>query len=139
MLVDAMVDSVAICANGVITEISVPAERVEQWADYADEMGITQSEFIRNAVEIGLKRMDVPEFCEGYDDSSQSYRTEIMAAIRVGNSDLDAIVEAVKEDIDDDIRDDIDRLMETGQLEFSGHGGIKITETATNTHNGEPP
>lgn len=104
--------------------VSADEIQIEMWDEWADDLDIPRSKFVRMATNAGIKAMDLPGHGERYDESSSSLKAHIFEAIESGASDAEEVVERVCEDIQSDIRDELDQLMGTGQIDYSARQGL---------------
>lgn len=109
--------------------VSADEIQIEMWTEWADQMNVTRSEFVRMAASAGIKAMQLPEKGNSYDESSISYRREILDAVEAGADDADEVIQRVLDQKTEEIRDtvgnEINELLATGQLNYDAHEGLQ--------------
>lgn len=107
-----------------IKTITAPREELDRWDEWADDLDMTRSKFIRCAVSAGVAKIDPPDFGTSYDDDGRSYRSEIRTAVNSSAKTPDEVVESVLDEIEDDIRSDLQEMIEIGQISTSAYDGL---------------
>ena len=123
----------------------VPKYQKEHWQTHADELGMSQSEFVRTMVQAGRSGFEPPE-AEQSDNSASAEETEARSpdANPRGNGLEDRVVEALEDEphcdweellaaLTDDIEQRLDEtlqeLQSEGRVRYSGrHGGYVLDE-----------
>lgn len=111
----------------------VPAYQKRIWADHADDLGMSQSEFLSTMVQAGRRGFD-PTFDEGSEPAGES-----ADAATVDASDLEARIEAVlagsgplswdelvaelTDDIEERLDDALQDLQSANRVSYSGRSG----------------
>ncbi|MFC5280105.1 DUF5805 domain-containing protein [Halorubrum rubrum] len=108
----------------------VPAEQKTRWQRHADELGMSQSEFVRTMVQAGRRGFTLPEASTteeahsgGSDPRGHGLETRIEAAIADGHSSWDDLVDAVFADFEDRLEETLDSLQERDRVRYSGRDG----------------
>ncbi len=112
----------------------VPNYQKEEWADHADELDMSQSEFIRTMVQAGREDFAIPSAGgdtvprdAGTDDRSFDERIE-MVLEREGPLDWDELVDRLIDDVEDDLDTALGRLQDDNRVRYSGRtGGYVLT------------
>jgi hypothetical protein len=109
--------------------VTAPREELDRWDEWADELNMTRSKFIRCAVSAGVAKIDPPSFGTAYNDDSQSYRSEIRTAVSSGAGSIEGVVEAVLDEVEDDIRAELQEMIDTGQVLIDTQKGLVLDDT----------
>ncbi len=119
----------------------VPAYQKETWATEADELGMSQSEFVRSMVQAGRRNLSIPDEgasepdAETSDETDETPRVEgletrILDALAAsGPLDFDQLVAELTGGIEDRADDCLVRLQDAGRVRYSGRaGGYTLTD-----------
>ncbi|WP_430505843.1 DUF5805 domain-containing protein [Haloparvum sp. PAK95] len=113
----------------------VPRYQKEIWAEHADELDMSQSEFVRTMVQAGRSDFDVDvsidEPSEDVDDadtetaeSSGDLEGRVTKALRrEGSLGWDTLVETLTADLEDDLEAALENLQESNVVRYSGRDG----------------
>jgi len=113
----------------------VPRYQKEIWAGHADELDMSQSEFVRTMVQAGRSDFDVDvaldESGEAAVDSSADTgepsgdleRLVTRALRREGSLGWDTLVETLTADLEDDLEAALENLQESNVVRYSGRDG----------------
>jgi hypothetical protein len=124
----------------------VPAYQKREWADHADRLGMSQSEFVRTMVQAGRQEFSVPEdptHTDGEpaelpeepsdragnptDDDFESRVREALAAEEYLS--WDELLARLTDDIEGRLDDTLQRLQSSNIVQYSGrHGGYTLEE-----------
>jgi len=123
----------------------VPAYQKTEWKDHADELGMSQSEFVRTMVQAGRSGFE-PVVSETVTDSSESNPVEAgPSGTNPGGNDLkdrlqellaggdyydwDELVAELTADIEQRLDDALQELQSEGTVRYSGRrGGYTLDE-----------
>jgi len=123
----------------------VPKYQKENWQSHADELDMSQSEFVRTMVQAGRKGFEPPE-TEASLDSASAEDTEprspganpggnglkerVVEALADGDHcDWDGLVAALTDDIEQRLDETLQELQSAGRVRYSGrHGGYVLDE-----------
>jgi hypothetical protein len=119
----------------------VPAYQKTIWEDHADDLGMTQSEFVRTMVQAGRRgflgaganEAAAEEHSEGTssgsDPGGERVETVVVEALADGPRDWDELVEELTADVEDRLDEVLGSLQEEGRLRHSGRdGGYVLTD-----------
>lgn len=115
----------------------VPAYQKSIWADHAEELGMTQSEFVRTMVQAGRRGFLSETTDEGGEAPSSASdpggeRTEeavVEFLSEEGALDWDQLVDRLSTDVEDRLDDALASLQEQNRLRYSGRdGGYVLTD-----------
>jgi len=124
----------------------VPAYQKREWADHADRLGMSQSEFVRTMVQAGRRGFSVPddpggvpgesaEPAEGSTDSSRDggdgdFEEQVREALAAGEYlSWDELLARLTDDIEGRLDDTLQRLQATNAVRYSGrHDGYTLSE-----------
>lgn len=111
------------------TEVStyIPKYQKETWREHADDLGMSQSEFVRTMVQAGRRGFQVdtvepssPDATPGVD----GLETRVLAVLkREGTLSWDELVEAVSGDFEDRLEEALDTLQRENDIQYSGRRG----------------
>lgn len=123
----------------------VPRYQKERWQSHAEELDMSQSEFVRTMVQAGRKGFEPPE-SETTDNSASANETEarspdadpggngledrVLEALGDGDHyDWDELVAALTDDIEQRLDETLQELQSEGRVRYSGrHGGYVLDE-----------
>ncbi|MBX0285426.1 hypothetical protein EGH22_03750 [Halomicroarcula sp. F28] len=123
----------------------VPEYQKENWQSHADELDMSQSEFVRTMVQAGRSGFEPPE-SDTAEDSASAEETEprspdanpggnglkdrVVEALADGDHcDWDDLVAALTDDIEQRLDETLQELQSEGRVRYSGrHGGYVLDE-----------
>jgi hypothetical protein len=125
-------------ADGVDTERAavktyVPAYQKAEWQAHADDLDMSQSEFVRTMVQAGRREFDLDPV-EGEDSGAdpRGYDLEevVLDVLRSGGlKSWDDLLAQLTEDIEDRLDETLSDLQSENRIEYSGRaGGYRLTE-----------
>ena len=121
----------------VAVKTYVPRYQKEIWKAQADELEMSQSEFVRTMVQAGRAEFDVPSeesTAEGETDRDATGGDEFADRIlevlqRRGVLDWDELVDALVDDVEADLDEELQRLQDENEVRYSGReGGYVVTD-----------
>ena len=112
----------------------VPKYQKEEWADHAEELDMSQSEFIRTMVQAGRRDFDVPNMngIESTDEpaaTDDDFEDRIVTVLeQEGVLDWDGLVDRLIDDVEDDVDAALGQLQDENRIRYSGReGGYVLT------------
>jgi hypothetical protein len=124
-------------ADGVDTERAavktyVPAYQKAEWQAHAEDLDMTQSEFVRTMVQAGRREFDLdPVEAEdsGSDPGGQGLEERVLAILdSAGALDWDDLLDELSADIEARLDDALDELQSENRVKYSGRdGGYTLT------------
>jgi len=123
----------------------VPKYQKEQWASHAEELDMSQSEFVRTMVQAGRKGFEPPE-SDASEGSASAEETEprspdanpggsgledrVVETLADGDHyDWDELLAALTDDIEQRLDETLQDLQSEGRVRYSGrHGGYVLDE-----------
>ena len=115
----------------------VPAYQKSIWEDHADDLGMTQSEFVRTMVQAGrrgfLSTGSEEPAGEASSDSNprgEGIEDRVVSLLDdAGPLDWDQLVDRLVDDVEDRLDDALTTLQEENRLRYSGReGGYVVTD-----------
>jgi hypothetical protein len=122
----------------------VPAYQKETWREHADELGMSQSEFVRTMVQAGRKGFDAPSLApeadstedgatdtdaDGGEDASAFESRVVDALDAEAHREWDALVAELSADLEDRLETALESLQAENRVRYSGrHGGYTLVE-----------
>lgn len=115
----------------------VPAYQKEEWQAAAEELDMSQSEFVRTMVQAGRREFAIPGPTgdEDPDDSDatpgvEPLESRILDALAAsGPLDWAELVDELVDDLEQRADDHLRRLQEAGRVRYSGReGGYTLTD-----------
>jgi len=114
----------------------VPADQKDRWQDHADELGMSQSEFVRTMVQAGRRGFSMGESGKaaepdpsGSDPGGDGLETRVEAALTDGPLSWEELTEAVVGDFEDRLEDALDALQDRNRVRYNGRkGGYTLTD-----------
>jgi len=116
-----------------VVKTYVPADQKETWADHADRLDMSQSEFVRTMVQAGRRGFD-PDPVEGGSDGSDpggdALEDRVLRLLREdGALDWEDLVAALTEDVESQVDDALETLQAQDLVRYSGRdGGYVLVE-----------
>ena len=124
----------------VAVKTYVPRYQKEAWKRHADELEMSQSEFVRTMVQAGRSDFEVPSMAvDEADDDSESGETNSTDSAEFGDRILevldrngvlgwDALVDELIDDVEADLDRELQRLQDENLVRYSGRdGGYVVT------------
>ncbi|MFC7324414.1 DUF5805 domain-containing protein [Halorubrum rutilum] len=114
----------------------VPAEQKDRWREHADELDMSQSEFVRTMVQAGRRgfsTVDSKTAAEpgpsGSNPQGESLETRVEAALADGPLSWDELVERVVGDFEDQLEEALDALQDRNRVKYNGRkGGYTLSD-----------
>ncbi|WP_158854115.1 DUF5805 domain-containing protein [Halorhabdus sp. CUG00001] len=118
----------------------IPAYQKEAWQDHADDLDMSQSEFVRTMVQAGRRHFSDEDLSEQPASESQSASsaseqielTEQIRQLLEAHQVLtwEELVEEVIGDLERDLEESLDELQEANVVKYSGRdGGYRLVDT----------
>ncbi|QGN06761.1 hypothetical protein Hrd1104_05275 [Halorhabdus sp. CBA1104] len=118
----------------------IPAYQKEAWQDHADDLDMSQSEFVRTMVQAGRRHFSDEDLSEQPASESQSASsaseqielTEQIRQLLEPHQVLtwEELVEEVIGDLERDLEESLDELQEANVVKYSGRdGGYRLVDT----------
>ena len=108
----------------------VPAEQKSRWQDHADELGMSQSEFVRTMVQAGRRGFSTPESDspaepepEGSNPGGDTLERQVAVTLSEGPLSWDELVEAVVGDFETELENALDTLQDRNRVRYNGRKG----------------
>ncbi|OIB57993.1 DUF5805 domain-containing protein [Natrialba sp. SSL1] len=109
----------------------VPAYQKAEWQSHADELDMSQSEFVRTMVQAGRKGFEPASeepTSQGSDPGGNALETQVLNLLSSDTYSWDELLDAVSEDIESRLDDTLEELQSDNQIRYSGrHGGYTTT------------
>ncbi|RLM57549.1 hypothetical protein DVK02_07255 [Halobellus sp. Atlit-31R] len=134
----------------------VPAYQKERWKEHAEQLGMSQSEFVRTMVQAGRRDFEVPELPgsedarEGANDPSgpqgsqpddgavdqgpdDGFEGRVLDALSVSEyRSWDELLAALTDDIESRLDETLQELQASNAVRYSGrHGGYALASDAS--------
>jgi hypothetical protein len=118
----------------------VPAYQKEAWAEAADSLDMSLSEYVRTMVQAGKRGFEGPKEPSDVGDSEEprsrdatpgvdGLESTVVAALADGPCEFDELVDEVAEDLRRDVDEVLDRLEDEGRVEHDRlGGGYRVTD-----------
>ncbi|MFO8115220.1 MAG: DUF5805 domain-containing protein [Halorubrum sp.] len=114
----------------------VPAEQKDRWQAHADELGMSQSEFVRTMVQAGRRGFSTADSenpvepdPQGSDPRGESLETRVESALANGPLSWEELAEDVVGDFEDRLEDALDALQDRNRVRYNGRkGGYTLTD-----------
>lgn len=108
----------------------VPSHQKTEWKNHADDLGMTQAEFIRTMVQAGRKDFtletenpvepDSPTTDPGGDD----LESQVLDALESNDAlSWDELVESLSSDFEDRLESCLEALQQQNRIQYSGRNG----------------
>ena len=114
----------------------VPADQKAEWQRHADDLGMSQSEFVRTMVQAGRRGFTLSDGStpdetgsDDVDPGGHDLETRIESALADGYLSCDDLVEEVFAGFEDRLEDALDSLQERNRVKYSGpNGGYTLVD-----------
>ncbi len=114
----------------------VPESQKTEWQRHADELGMSQSEFVRTMVQAGRRgfTLDGPgnteePDVEGSNPRGNALETRVERILSNGARSWDELIDAVSGDLEDRLEETLDSLQDRNRVRYSGRdGGYTLTD-----------
>ncbi|AEH37939.1 DUF5805 domain-containing protein [Halopiger xanaduensis] len=122
----------------VAVKTYVPRYQKGAWEDHADNLEMSQSEFVRTMVQAGRSDFEVPSSggaadekqsemdadAETADSAGDDFADRILEVLqREGVHDWDELVDALIDDVEDDLDAALQQLQDENKVRYSGREG----------------
>jgi len=111
----------------------VPAYQKQRWAEHADRMGMSQSEFVRTMVQAGRRDFEVPERPMG-EECGEAATSGLEPQVRdvldpEDHRSWDELLERLTDDVEDRLEETLADLQEENVVQYRGRkGGYVLTD-----------
>ncbi len=111
------------------TEVStyVPRYQKEVWREHADDLGMSQSEFVRTMVQAGRRGFQVDNVEPSSPDTAPrggGLESRVLAVLETeGTLSWDELVDAVSGDFEDRLEEALDTLQRENVIQYRGRRG----------------
>jgi hypothetical protein len=111
----------------------VPPEQKREWKAHAEELDMTQSEFVRTMVQAGRRDFTVGREEPPTSDATpggDGLKDAVLETLqREGHLGWDELVAELTESIEDDVEQVLDELQNENRVRYSGRdGGYSLTD-----------
>lgn len=108
----------------------VPAYQKEEWQSHAEELDMSQSEFVRTMVQAGRRGFEPnneePDSPDP-DPGGNGLETQVLELLLDDTYSWDELLETVSNDIESRLDDALEELQARNRIRYSGrHGGYTI-------------
>ena len=110
----------------VVVRTYVPAYQKEAWESHADDLDMSQSEFVRSMVQAGRNGFESPSEQPPSPDATpggSGLETQVLELLRSETYSWNELLEAVSDDIETQLEDALDSLQSQDQVRYSGRDG----------------
>lgn len=107
----------------------VPAYQKAIWADHADELDMSQSEFVRTMVQAGRNQFEFSS-PEPETDETEDVRERVRSVLQErGPLGWEALMEELTRGLEGDVEDSLEELQASNEVLYSGkRGGYLLTD-----------
>ena len=115
----------------VAVKTYVPGYQKSEWATHADDLGMSQSEFVRTMVQAGRRQFDVGEESgsEGSDPGGNGLDDRVLDALdRAEPLSFDELVEALTDDVESRLEETIGELQSSNRIVHTPRQGYALAE-----------
>jgi len=112
----------------------VPAYQKERWREHADELGMSQSEFVRTMVQAGRSSVEISDRPTTDENSSateddDTLRDRVVATLEDDQLTWEQLVDELTGSIEDRLETALEELQADNRVRYSGrHGGYVLVE-----------
>ncbi len=108
----------------------VPAEQKSRWQDHAEELGMSQSEFVRTMVQAGRRGFSVSgsenpvePVSEGSNPGGDGLEKQVEVALSEEPLSWEELVDAVVGDFETQLENALDSLQDRNRVRYNGRKG----------------
>ena len=108
----------------------VPEDQKSIWQEHADELGMSQSEFVRTMVQAGRRGFSIEERQNpvepdpsGSDPRGSDLERRVEAALADGVLSWEELVDAVFDDFEGRLEEALDALQDRNRVRYNGREG----------------
>jgi len=110
----------------------VPTYQKDEWQSHADDLDMSQSEFVRTMVQAGRKGFDSgseePDSSDP-DPGGNGLERQVLELLSSDTYSWDELLEAVSDDIESRLDETLEELQATNRIRYSGrHGGYTTVD-----------
>ena len=110
----------------------VPAYQKTEWRSHADDLDMSQSEFVRTMVQAGCKGFDSGSEEPGSPDPDPGGNTlekQVLELLAADTYSWDELLAAISDDIESRLDETLEELQATNRVRYSGrHGGYTTVD-----------
>ena len=124
-----------------VVKTYVPVYQKEAWVEHAEDLDMSQSEFVRTMVQAGRRDFSVDAFPEADDedgvgagdssgdaadatvDDGSEFEDRVYALLREETRSWDDLLEAVTDDVEGRLEDALQSLQASTRVVYSGRNG----------------
>jgi len=121
----------------------VPAYQKDRWAAHAEELGMSQSEFVRTMVQAGRRDFEIPNLPDesagsgdekadagGPESPTDDFERRVKGVLSVSAyRSWDELLAELTDDIEDRLDETLQELQAANDVQYSGrHGGYTLAE-----------
>ncbi|MDS0477406.1 DUF5805 domain-containing protein [Natrinema sp. 1APR25-10V2] len=110
----------------------VPAYQKAEWQSHADDLEMSQSEFVRTMVQAGRKGFEsaaVEPDSPDPDPGGSGLETQVLELLSADTYSWDELLEAVSDDIESRLDETLEQLQANNRIRYSGrHGGYTTVD-----------
>lgn len=120
-------------ASKVAVKTYVPAYQKEEWTDHADQLGMSQSEFVRTMVQAGRRQFDVSEDpgSDGSNPGGNGLEDRVLDVLETDEPlSFDDLVGALTDDVELRLEEAVGALQDANRIHHSPREGYALTEGA---------
>jgi hypothetical protein len=113
----------------VAVKTYVPAYQKDEWADHADDLGMSQSEFVRTMVQAGRRQFEVGEQpgSPAADPRGNALEDRVLDTLEEGGPlPFDDLVDAVRDDVERRVEDAVESLQSANRIKHSPRRGYAL-------------
>ncbi|WP_121742964.1 DUF5805 domain-containing protein [Natronorubrum halophilum] len=120
----------------VAVKTYVPRHQKEVWQAQADELEMSQSEFVRTMVQAGRTNFEIPAIDSTAEttaspgtEANDDFADRILEVLqRTDALGWDGLVDALVDDVEAELDDELQRLQDENRVRYSGReGGYVVT------------
>ena len=116
----------------VAVKTYVPVYQKETWAAHADDLEMSQSEFVRTMIQAGRKGFEPAREQPPSEDATprgNTLETRVLTSLSADTYSWEELLEAVSEDIETRLEDTLEELQASNRIRYSGrHGGYTVVD-----------
>jgi hypothetical protein len=117
-----------------VVKTYVPAYQKERWREHADELEMSQSEFVRSMIQAGRRDFAVADDEPGQVDAEDEtprvddLKDRVLDVLDDGHCSWEGLLEALTDDIEQRLETTLQRLQRENRVRYSGRHGGYIAE-----------
>ena len=111
-----------------VVKTYVPAYQKEKWREHADDLEMSQSEFVRSMVQAGRRGFDTDLEPAAPNHKEETPRVDdledqVLDVLREGHYSWDELIDLLTKNVEDRLEETLQRLQRDNRIQYNGRKG----------------